>query len=93
MDTRYSGTLRLGVVGAGGFGLFALQHFTQIPGVQLAGMADTHREAALAMAARFGIEEVQEIDVMLERPDIDLVYTGPGQFCNIFYLVRIVLVR
>ena len=29
------GAIRIGTVGAGGFGLFALQHFTQIPGVEL----------------------------------------------------------
>lgn len=34
-----SGKIRIGVVGAGGFGLFALQHFTQIPGVELLGIA------------------------------------------------------
>ena len=27
--------IRLGVVGCGGFGLFALQQFTQVPGVTL----------------------------------------------------------
>jgi hypothetical protein len=36
----------LGVIGCGGFGLFALQHFTQIDGVKLLGMAGTHRPAA-----------------------------------------------
>jgi predicted homoserine dehydrogenase-like protein len=31
-------SIRIGAVGAGGFGLFALQQFTQLPGVQLAAM-------------------------------------------------------
>ena len=46
--------IRIGALGAGGFGLFALQQFTQIPGVELVGMAATHREAAFAMIQRFG---------------------------------------
>ena len=54
----HDGRVRLGVVGCGGFGLFALQQFTQVPGVTLAGMAGTHRPAALAAAARFGVENV-----------------------------------
>ena len=32
MDDNF---IRLGVIGCGGFGLFALQHFTQVPGVTL----------------------------------------------------------
>ena len=62
-------TIRLGVVGCGGFGLFALQHFTQVPGVELVGMAGTHREAAYAAAQRFGIPdpvEVEELAVVCE---------------------------
>jgi len=35
-------SIRIGDLGAGGFGLFALQQFTQIPGVELVGMAATH---------------------------------------------------
>ncbi len=35
----------LGVIGAGGFGLSALQHFTQVPGIRLVATAGTHRPA------------------------------------------------
>jgi hypothetical protein len=37
--------IRLAVIGCGGFGLFALQQFTQVPDVTLVGMAGTHRPA------------------------------------------------
>lgn len=48
-----SGQLGIGVIGCGGFGLFALQQFMQVPGVRLAGMADSAaRPAALAAAQR-----------------------------------------
>ena len=47
--------IRIGAIGAGGFGLFALQQFLQVEGVELVAMAGTHSEAALAMGRRFGV--------------------------------------
>src|SRR5215207_412016 len=76
------GHIRLGVVGCGGFGLFALQHFTQVPGVVLAGMAGTHRPAALAAAARFGVENVDDVDGLLRRDDVDVVYVATPPFLH-----------
>lgn len=75
-------TVRLGVVGAGSFGLFALQHFVQIDGVQLVGMAGTHRQVALAFAQRFGISDIQDVDALAQRPDIDLVYISTPPFLH-----------
>jgi predicted dehydrogenase len=72
----------LGVIGCGGFGLFALQHFAQVPGVRLAGMAGTHREAALAAARRFGLENVEDQEAMLQRDDVDLVYIATPPFLH-----------
>jgi predicted dehydrogenase len=69
----------VGVVGCGGFGLFALQQFTQVPGVRLVGMAGTHRPAALAAAERFGVENVGEL---LRRDDVDLVYLATPPFLH-----------
>ena len=74
--------IRLGVVGCGGFGLFAMQHFAQTPGVRLAGIAGTHREAALAAAKRFGCQESQEVDQLVRRDDIDLVYIATPPFLH-----------
>ncbi len=59
------GLIGLGVIGCGGFGLFALQQFTQVPGVRLVGMAGTHRPASLAAAARFGVENVDDVGELL----------------------------
>jgi len=77
-----SGAIGIGVIGAGGFGLFALQHLTQIPGVKLVGMAGTHREAAFAMAQRFGVPDIQDVDALLARPDIDLIYIATPPFLH-----------
>ena len=74
--------LRLGVIGCGGFGLFALQHFTQVPGVELVGMAGTHREAALAAARRFGIPDPIEVEDLVKRDDVDLIYIATPPFLH-----------
>ena len=74
--------VRLGVVGCGGFGLFALQHFTQVPGVTLVGIAGTHRPASLAAAARFGVENVDDAVVFLRREEVDVVYIATPPFLH-----------
>lgn len=53
--------MRIGVVGCGSFGPFAMQQFTQVPGVEFAGLAETHREASILAARRFGVERVEAL--------------------------------
>lgn len=72
----------VGVLGCGGFGLFALQQFVQVPGVRLAGMAGTARPAALAAAQRYGLEDVVTIDRLLEQRSVDLVYISTPPFLH-----------
>jgi predicted dehydrogenase len=74
--------VRLGVVGCGGFGLFAVQQFTQVPGVEFVGMAGTHRPASVAAAARFGVENVEDVGELLRRDDVDLVYVATPPFLH-----------
>ena len=76
------GEIRLGVIGCGGFGLYALQQFAQVPGVKLIGMAGTHREAAHAAARRFGIPDIEDVDKLLARDDVDLVYIATPPFLH-----------
>ena len=75
-------TIRIGAIGAGGFGLFALQQFLQAPGVRLTAIAGTHREAALAMARRFGVPDVEAVDTLLASPEVDLVYIATPPFLH-----------
>lgn len=72
----------LGVIGCGGFGLFALQQFMQIPGIKLAGMAGTARPAALAAANRFGLDDIEDVDKLLDRSNIDVVYIATPPFVH-----------
>jgi predicted dehydrogenase len=75
-------TLRIGAIGAGGFGLFALQQFLQFHDTQLTGIAGTHREAAMAMARRFGVRDLVEVDALLASPEVDLVYIATPPFLH-----------
>jgi predicted dehydrogenase len=74
--------IRLGVIGCGGFGLYALQQFAQVPGVKLIGMAGTNRQAAHAAAQRFGIPDIEDVDKLLARDDIDLIYIATPPFLH-----------
>jgi predicted dehydrogenase len=74
--------LGIGVIGCGGFGLFALQQFVQVPGVRLAGMAGTARPAALAAAQRYGLEDVVDVERLLGLSPVDLVYISTPPFLH-----------
>src|SRR6516164_7202393 len=76
------GEIRVGVIGCGGFGLYALQQFAQVPGVKLVAMAGTSRPAARAAAQRFGIPDIEAVDALLGRTDIDLVYIATPPFLH-----------
>src|SRR5881275_14280 len=75
-------SIRIGALGAGGFGMFALQQFTQIPGVELVAIGATHRKAAFAMAQRFDIPDLGDAPAVLERKDINLVYISTPPFLH-----------
>lgn len=72
----------LGVIGCGGFGLFALQHFVQVPGIHLIGLAGTHRPAAIAAARRFGVRDVVDVATLLDDPQVELVYIATPPFLH-----------
>lgn len=72
----------LGVIGCGGFGLFALQQFVQVPGVELRAMAGTARPAAESAARRYGLEDVVAIERLLAMPEIDVVYIATPPFLH-----------
>jgi predicted dehydrogenase len=77
-----SGTIGLGIIGCGGFGLYALQQFVQVPGVKLIAMAATNRPAAHAAAQRFGIPDIEAVSALLARDDVDLVYIATPPFLH-----------
>jgi predicted dehydrogenase len=76
------GDIRIGVIGCGGFGLYALQQFVQVPGVRLTAMAGTSREASIAAARRFGVPDIEDVDTLVNRDDVDLVYIATPPFLH-----------
>ncbi|MFY7695965.1 MAG: Gfo/Idh/MocA family protein, partial [Cyanobium sp.] len=72
----------IGAIGTGGFGLFALQQFLQVEGVDLVAIAGTHREAAIAMSRRFGVAEPMGVEQLLHLDEVDLVYIATPPFLH-----------
>jgi predicted dehydrogenase len=72
----------IGILGFGGFAMFAAQQFAQVPGAALRCIAETHREASLACAARFGLADVKRADAMFAMPDVNLVYIATPPFLH-----------
>ncbi len=58
-DMKDSG---IGVMGMGGFGLFAVQQFLQVPHTRLVAIAGSKREEAIVTAKRFGAEQLASLD-------------------------------
>lgn len=73
-STKESSAVKVGVVGCGGFGLFAVQQFVQHPDVAIAAIGGTTRDEARRVADRYGIEVRPSAEAVLDDPDIDLVY-------------------
>ncbi|MFP4029849.1 MAG: Gfo/Idh/MocA family protein [Candidatus Brocadiia bacterium] len=74
--------IKIGVIGCGGFGQYALQQFSQIPGTELIGMASTFEPAAEAAAKRLRIPDFGETENLVERNDVDLIYIATPPFLH-----------
>lgn len=75
-------TIGIGIVGLGGFGMFAAQQFAQVPGATLRCISGTHREAAKKCAERFGLPDIKDVGAMLAMPEVDLVYIATPPFLH-----------
>ncbi|GAB3546536.1 Gfo/Idh/MocA family protein [Spirosoma fluminis] len=72
----------IGVIGMGGFGLFAVQQFLQTPDTRLVAIAGSKREEAITTAKRFGADQVGSIDELVNHPDVTLVYIATPPFLH-----------
>lgn len=81
MDNSES-TIGLGVMGMGGFGLFAVQQFLQIPHTRLIGIAGSTRPEAITAAKRFGADVFDSLPDLLAQPGLDLVYIATPPFLH-----------
>ena len=74
--------LGIGVIGMGGFGLFAVQQFVQHPNVKLVAIAGSKREEAIRTAQRFGAEQLSGLEELVNHPDVDIVYIATPPFMH-----------
>ncbi len=74
--------IRVGLLGAGGFSVFASQHFARVAGAEIAGVADLNPVPALAIAERFGLGTPDDVAGLLARDDIDLIYISTPPFLH-----------
>ena len=66
--------VRLGVVGLGGFGRQHMAAWAAIPSADVLAICDVQREAAAAMAERYGVPRLRtDIAEVLSDPDLDAV--------------------
>lgn len=82
------GEVGFGAIGCGGFGLFALRHLVQVPGLSLVAVTDVSREAAARASGRFGVGDAGGIDALLERGDVDAVYIATPSFLHHDHAMR-----
>ncbi|MCK4341136.1 MAG: Gfo/Idh/MocA family oxidoreductase [Phycisphaerae bacterium] len=67
-------SMRIGIVGCGGFARFAVGHFLKLPGVSVTAMCEPEPNAAKLGAEAFGIPNVADVETLVRRDDVDLVY-------------------
>lgn len=72
----------IGVIGMGGFGLFAVQQFLQTPHTKLIAIAGSKRQEAITTAKRFGAEQLSTLDELVNHPQVDLVYIATPPFMH-----------
>ncbi len=72
----------IGVIGMGGFGLFAIQQFLQTPNTRLVAIAGSKREEAIATAKRFGAEQLATLEELVSHPDVDVIYIATPPFLH-----------
>jgi len=68
--------LGLGLVGCGGFGLFCMEAFSQLPDVEPVAVADVVPAAAQHAGERFGVPAFLNPAELIARDDIDLVHVA-----------------
>ncbi len=66
--------LQIGIVGAGGFSLFAASSFLKVDGIAITGVTDIVQDAAQRFSEIIGCKIYKDIKTLLADPLVDLVY-------------------
>lgn len=67
-------SLRIGIVGCGGFARFAAGHWTKLPGVSVSAICEPNADAARLAQQVFDVPNVDSPEALAGRDDVDLVY-------------------
>ncbi|MCK8491925.1 Gfo/Idh/MocA family oxidoreductase [Spirosoma sp. RP8] len=81
-NTSENREIGIGVIGMGGFGLFAVQQFLQTPHTKLVAIAGSKREEAIRTAKRFGAEQLESLEELVNHPEVDVVYIATPPFLH-----------
>lgn len=74
--------VNMAMVGAGAFGAFCLEAFSQLDGLQIAAVVDSNFERAHTLAGRFGAAAYTGLAPVLARPDVDIVTLSTPPFLH-----------
>ncbi len=74
--------LNIGVIGAGGFALFAVNSFLQISGVKIIGITDINQEAALQFSVTTNAKVYDDLNSLLGNNEVDLVYIATPPYLH-----------
>ncbi len=72
----------IGVIGMGGFGLFAVQQFLQHPHTRLVAIAGSSRDEAHRTAQRFGADMLGSLEELVNHPAVHVVYIATPPFMH-----------
>ena len=74
--------IRYGLVGAGAFGSFCIEHYRKSSLIDVRAVADVNADAAKTMAAKLSIDAVGSAEELFARDDIDLVHLATPPFTH-----------
>ena len=74
--------IRYGLIGAGAFGTFCIEHYRKSELIDVVAVADVDRAAAERTAQPFGLAVADDADAMLDRDDVDLVHLATPPFTH-----------
>lgn len=74
---------RVGILGVGGFGLFTLEQYRQMPGIRITAIAGTHPEKYARLAATYGIPfHTTDWRALVTHPEVDIVYIATPPYLH-----------
>lgn len=74
--------LKIGIVGAGGFAIFASQAFLKVPGVKVVAIYDINDKACNKMAVELSAKPYTDYESFLLDSNVDLVYIATPPFLH-----------